>query len=228
MLNNMRAKRMNGLHLTGTSLGPMARLPPKYSDEDWDFNNKVKLRITCDQERMAERIMEESRRVMDDVNDTTRNWQREVEHQMRERASEIRFLLDELNKQKKTALLEDEALNTYRMRILNAIGFLKEKSLAICQRCLVLREGRLGVDLCEDEVDRSLRCELKVIKGCQCLMDKALKETNEQLRKLRATMYLLDKDLAQKDRSLLIDEKNLTLRGNQRDVGGGELAHHHW
>lgn len=58
MLNNMRAKRLNGLHLTGTSLGPMARLPPKYSDEDWDFNNKVKLRITCDQERMAERIME--------------------------------------------------------------------------------------------------------------------------------------------------------------------------
>lgn len=164
---------------------------------------------------------------MDDVNDTTRNWQREVEHHLRERASEIRFLCDELNKQKKTALLEDEALNTYRCRILNAISFLKEKSLAICQRCLVMREGRLGVDLCEDEVDRNLRRELKVIKGCQCLMDKALKETNEQLRKLRATMYLLDKDLAQKDKSLLIDEKNLSLRDSQ-NLRGGELAHHQW
>lgn len=54
----MRTKRLNGLHLTGCNAGPMARLPPKYSDEDWDFNNKVKLRITCDQERLAERIME--------------------------------------------------------------------------------------------------------------------------------------------------------------------------
>lgn len=124
-------------------------------------------------------------------------------------------------------MLEDEALNTYRSRVLNAIEFLKEKSLAICQRCLVMREGRLGVDLCEDEVDRNLRCELKVIKGCQCLMDKALRETNEQIRKLRATMYLLDKDLSQKDRSLLIDEKNLTLRQSQ-NLRGGELAHHHW
>lgn len=58
-------------------------------------------------------------------------------------------------------------------------------------------------------------------------MDKALKETNEQLRKLRATMYLLDKDLAQKDRSLSIDEKNLTLRDSQ-NLRGGDLAHHHW
>ncbi|TMW51060.1 hypothetical protein DOY81_003876 [Sarcophaga bullata] len=226
MIPNMRTKRITGVHGCGKRLGPLARLPPKYSDEDWDYNNKIKFRITCDQERLAERIVEESRRVVDDVNDTTRNWQREVEHHLRERASEIRFLCDELNKQKKTALLEDEALNTYRSRVLNAIEFLKEKSLTICQRCLVLREGRLGVDLCEDEVDRNLRRELKVIKGCQCLMDKALKETNEQLRKLRATMYLLDKDLAQKDKSLLIDEKNLTLRSSQ-NLRGSELAHHH-
>ncbi|KAM7356766.1 tektin C [Cochliomyia hominivorax] len=226
MLTNMRTRRVGGIHLCGKGMGPMSRLPPKYTDEDWDFNNKIKFRITCDQERMAERIVEESRRVVDDVNDTTRNWQREVEHHLRERASEIRFLCDELNKQKKTALLEDEALNTYRNRVLNAIGFLKEKSLAICQRCLVMREGRLGVDLCEDEVDRNLRRELKVIKGCQCLMDKALKETNEQLRKLRATIYLLDKDLSQKDKSLLIDEKNLSLRDSQ-SLRGGDLAHHH-
>uniref|UniRef100_A0A1B0G8N2 Tektin n=1 Tax=Glossina morsitans morsitans TaxID=37546 RepID=A0A1B0G8N2_GLOMM len=224
MLPNMRTRRITGLHLTGTSACPISKIPPKYSNHDWDYNNKIKFRITCDQERLAERIVEDSRRVVDDVNDTTRNWQREVEHHLRERASEIRFLCDELNKQKKTALLEDEALTTYRNRILNAIGFLKEKSLNICQRCLVLREGRLAVDLCEDDVDRNLRRELKVIKGCQCLMDKALKETHEQMRKLRAAMYLLDKDLAQKDKSLLIDEKNLKLRDSQHDLGSSDNA----
>lgn len=137
---------------------------------------------------------------------------------MKERTSEIRFLVDELNKQKKTALLEDEALSTYRGRVLNAIEFLKIKSLEICQNCCILREGRIGPDLVDDEVDRQLRQELKVTRGCQALMDKTLKETTEQLRKLRATMHLLEQDLGSKEKSLLIDEANLTLRQTQQNV----------
>lgn len=140
---------------------------------------------------------------------------------MRERATEIRFLCDELNKQKKTALLEIEAISTYRDRLQNGIDFLKVKSLSICQRCIVLREGRLSVDLCNDEVDRNLQREMKVIKGCQCLLNKTMAEATDQLRQLRSTMYLLDKDLAQKDKSLLIDEKNLRLRESQDDLGAG-------
>lgn len=58
MLSNMRTKRITGVHACGKGLGPLARLPPKYSDEDWDYNNKMKFRITCDQERLAERIVE--------------------------------------------------------------------------------------------------------------------------------------------------------------------------
>lgn len=174
-------------------------------------------------------LCRESRRVVDETKDTTKNWQREVEHHMRERTSEIRFLVDELNRQKKTAALEDEALNTYRNRVLNCIEFLKDKSLAICKQCLILREGRIGVDLCDDEVDRSLRRELKVIKGCQGLADAALKEAEEQIRKLRAAIYLLDQDLAAKDKSLAIDEKNLKLKEFQHDLAKGQdLSKQHW
>ncbi|XP_030570702.1 tektin-1 [Drosophila novamexicana] len=222
MLPNLKPRRITGLQLASKHLGPVAKCPPRYSEEDWDYNNKIKFRITCDQEKLAERIVEESRRVVDETKDTTKNWQREVEHHMRERTSEIRFLVDELNRQKKTAALEDETLNTYRNRVLNAIEFFKEKSLAICKQCLILREGRIGVDLCDDEVDRSLRRELKVIKGCQGLADAALKEAEEQIRKLRAAMYLLDQDLAAKDKSLAIDEKNLKLKEFQQDLGKGQ------
>lgn len=58
MIPNIRTKRITGVHACGKSLGTLARLPPKYSDEDWDYNNKIKFRITCDQERLAERIVE--------------------------------------------------------------------------------------------------------------------------------------------------------------------------
>ncbi|XP_055843875.1 tektin-1 [Episyrphus balteatus] len=218
MFKESKSRRVGAMNIVGQSVGRSSRMPLKYTDDDWDFNNRIKFRITDDQQKLAERIVAESKRVVDETKDTTQNWQREVEHHMKERTSEIKFLVDELNKQKKTALLEDEALSTYCNRIVHAINFLKEKSLEICQKCCIYREGRIGVDLVDDEVDRQLRQELKVTKGCLSLLDKTLKESAEQLRKLRAAMYLLDKDLGHKDKSLLIDQANLTLRQTQQNV----------
>lgn len=36
---------------------PISRCPPKYSNEDWNLNNKIKIGIACDQEKLAERII---------------------------------------------------------------------------------------------------------------------------------------------------------------------------
>ncbi|XP_055912711.1 tektin-1 [Eupeodes corollae] len=218
MFHQSKSHRVGAINIVGQNVGFASRMPPKFTDEDWDFNNKIKFRTIDDHQKLAERIVAESKRVVDETKDTTENWQREVEHHMKERTSEIRFLVGELNKQKKTALQEDEALSVYSQRILNALDFLKHKSLEVCNKCFIFREGRIGVDLVDDEVDRQLRQELKVTKGCLALLEKTLKESNEQLRKLRATMYLLDEDLGHKDKSLLIDEANLTLKQTQQKV----------
>lgn len=58
MLPNLKSRRITGLQLAGKHLGPVAKCPPRYSEEDWDYNNKIKFRITCDQEKLAERIVE--------------------------------------------------------------------------------------------------------------------------------------------------------------------------
>lgn len=117
--------------------------------------------------------------------------------------------------QKKDASREEEALKTYRQRVLNAIEALKKKAEKICQKCIILRENRRGVDLVNDEVDKELKRELTVIVGCQTLLNKTLDETTEQIRRIRASIYLLDRDLSAKDKSLMIDETNLNLRPNQ-------------
>jgi len=57
-LPNLKSRRISGLQLAGKHLGPVAKCPPRYSEEDWDYNNKIKFRITCDQEKLAERIVE--------------------------------------------------------------------------------------------------------------------------------------------------------------------------
>lgn len=142
----------------------------------------------------------------------------EVDFRTKQRIEEIKFLIDELKKQKQVALIEEESLKVYRQRIMNAIDALKVDSLRICNQCIMLRENRLGIELVDDQVDRTLRHELKVIQGCQVLMDRTLQETTEQIRRLRATIYLLDRDLSNKDISLQIDESNLLLRENQMEM----------
>lgn len=88
----------------------------------------------------------------------------------------------------------------------------------LCQKCIIIRENRLGVDLVYDDVDKELKKELDVIEGSKQLLVKILEETNEQIRRLKAMMYLLDRDLANKEVSLHIDTQNLQMRENQIDM----------
>lgn len=131
---------------------------------------------------------------------------------------DIQFLLDETMKQKKDGCREEEALKVYRQRLQNAIKFLKEMGVSICQQCIIIRENRLGVDMSNDEVEQELRHEILVFNSCREMLEKSLAESNEQIRRLRATIYLLDRDLSNKGRSLQIDEMNLSMRPNQQQM----------
>lgn len=163
-------------------------------------------------------FIRETERLVDESRFTTNDWKNEVDYRLKERITEIKFLSDELKKQKKDAMSEEQSLKNFKQRLLNATEKLKEKSLKICQKCIILRENRLGVDMVNDEVDNELSREIVVIKGCQSLVGKTLEQTTEQIRRLRATIYLLDRDIANKSRSLQIDETNLSLRENQMDM----------
>lgn len=163
-------------------------------------------------------FIRETERLVDESRFTTNGWKNEVDYCLKERITEICFLSDELKKQKKEAMSEEQSLKNFKQRLLNATEKLKEKSLKICQKCIILRENRLGVDMVNDEVDNELSREIVVIKGCQNLVGKTLEQTNEQIRRLRATIYLLDRDISNKSKSLQIDETNLSLRENQMDM----------
>jgi tektin-1 len=63
-----------------------------------------------------------------------------------------------------------------------------------------------------------LRKERTAILSSLTALEKFLRETIEQIRKLRASIYLLDRDLANKESSLQIDQQNLVLRENQIDM----------
>lgn len=70
----------------------------------------------------------------------------------------------------------------------------------------------------DDDVEKNLRKERETILRSIAVLQKLEVETSEQIRKLRAAIYLLDRDLANKESSLQIDQQNLVLRENQIDM----------
>ncbi|CAD7083520.1 unnamed protein product [Hermetia illucens] len=210
--------RMLGAHLANENLIITSLVPPRHTINEWNENLRFNTNLSEAQEKLGHRVLSEADALIEGSRIKTQQNKEEVDFRTKQRIEEIKFLIDELKKQKQVALIEEESLKVYRQRIMNAIDALKVDSLRICNQCIMLRENRLGIELVDDQVDRTLRHELKVIQGCQVLMDRTLQETTEQIRRLRATIYLLDRDLSNKDISLQIDESNLLLRENQMEM----------
>ncbi|XP_058829252.1 tektin-1-like isoform X1 [Topomyia yanbarensis] len=212
---SFRKQTMSNYCLADHNLVIFPPVRPKYTPRDWDLNNRTKNIFSVNQQTLAERVICESERVIDETKFTTELNKNESDFRLKERISDIKFRLDELTKQKKDAHVEEEALKVYKRRTLDAINTLREIALPICQKCIIMREMRQGVDLVFDEVDKELKRELGVINGSIELLHKLMDEGVEQLRRLRATIYLLDRDLSNKGKSVQIDEKNIELRHNQ-------------
>lgn len=53
--------------------------------------------------------------------------------------------------------------------------------------------------------------ESETIEGGQKLLRRTLEQAIEQVRRLRSTLYFMDRDLEDKDNVLKIDEHNLSL-----------------
>lgn len=70
----------------------------------------------------------------------------------------------------------------------------------------------MGIDLVHDDVERNLLKEREVIQGAENLLGQILKDTCEQIRKLKATLYYIDHDLENKESNLRIDRRNVTLK----------------
>lgn len=78
-------------------------------------------------------------------------------------------------------------------------------------QCFINREGRIGIDLCKDEVDTELEHEEMMIQAVQRMLIRIKEQVKEQMRRLRAMVYSLTRDLEDKSNVLSIDKHNLSL-----------------
>ncbi|XP_075217942.1 tektin C [Lycorma delicatula] len=186
--------------------------PARFTMDEWHLNNTQQYRISEDQRQLAERIINESERIIDETNNIVNKNKKEVDHHIEIKIHDINFCKNQLEFQKKELDLEIEALKTYKERIEDAQQSLQTNAENICKKCLILREGRLGIDLCCDIVEIELKKEFEVIDGARSLLSRCLEQVKEQIRRTRAMIYTLVRDLEDKTNVLVIDKHNASLK----------------
>lgn len=86
---------------------------PKFSHRDWTHNNQLKSRMSCDQQKLADRVICEASRVIDETKETTSKFKKETDYRLEERVSHIAFTVEELREQKKFGEREQEILKVF-------------------------------------------------------------------------------------------------------------------
>lgn len=190
-------------------------MPPrsaKFTLSEWRLNNDARCRNTEDQQQLADRVLGESERIREETAERSEIMKATSDRRIEERLGDIEFNKNELMIQRKEITNELEALSMYKTRLQDCLAALQTNALNICRKCLMLRDGRIGIDLVVDEVEHALQREITTILGGQSLLKRALEQLNEQMRRLRATRYLLDRDLQYKQAAIDLDKGSLSLK----------------
>ncbi|KPI98237.1 PREDICTED: tektin-1 [Papilio xuthus] len=190
-------------------------IPPrsaKFTLEEWKMSNEQRCRNTEDQQQLADRILGESERIREETAERAAIMKATTDRRIEERIGDVEFIKKELEIQRKEICLELEALSMYKTRLQDCLASLQINALTICRKCLILRDGRIGIDLVVDDVEHALQQEITAILGGQSLLKRTLEQLNEQMRRLRSTRYLLDRDLQYKQGAIDSDRGSLSLK----------------
>ncbi|XP_039266992.1 tektin-1-like [Styela clava] len=197
-------------------MAKLIQAPPKFTPPEWHTSNFIKYNNAEGQRSRSERLIDESRRLIEEVDKTTRRSQRDVNKKIDQRLEDINFWKSELAIKLSEITDEIDTLLEYKARLEKALQACDEP-LAISQTCLINRESRVSIDLVHDLVEKELFKEVEVIQGVQALLKRTLEQTVEQIRLNRSAKYYLEKDL--KDKAIARDIDSLCAELNNNTSG---------
>lgn len=83
----------------------------------------------------------------DEVDEKTVENRRETDNKLNQKIQDIEFNKTEIDKQRKEVCIEIDNLTMYMERLKDALNALGQSAEKICRKCILFREGRLGIDL---------------------------------------------------------------------------------
>ncbi|XP_002732125.2 tektin-3-like [Saccoglossus kowalevskii] len=189
----------------------------KYTPTEWFKSNNTNYRTSDFTRSAAQRLRDENVRIAHDTDAKTFKNQHESSKNLGQRMSDINFWKSELHKEIDEMQKEINDVAAWKQRTEHALRE-TEGPLAIAQECLFNREKRQGIDLVNDAVEKELLKEVDTIKRSQDQLRKMIDRQSAQLSMNRAALHELEKDTADKWRSLNIDGKCHQLHNNSEGL----------
>ena len=131
----------------------------KYNPPEWFESNYAKYYQSFSDRDSAEKVRDDSKRVMNETEETTKRTQNDVTKKLGERLKDINFWKSELEREWRDVLEETDLMCEQKKRLENALRA-TEIPLHIATDNLNCRQRREGVDLVQDDPELNL---LKVI-----------------------------------------------------------------
>ncbi|XP_013079790.1 tektin-3-like isoform X2 [Biomphalaria glabrata] len=190
----------------------------RYQPNDWFLSNSINYTLSDKERSFAERLRADAWRAVKETDARTRNRQNDVTKRLGERVQDIAFWKSELNNEINAMATEMENLKEYKRTCEKALAD-TANPLHISEECLMNREKRQGIDLVNDDVERSLVKEVEVIKKCQARLKKVLDKAYVQLKMDRAAQHALEIDAKDKHHAQGLDDRMQMLRNSSAGVG---------
>merc|ERR1711971_1182279 len=185
----------------------------RYSTNDWGLSNSCDYSLSDKERSFAERLRADAWRAVKETDARTRNRQNDVTKRLGERVYDISFWKSELNNEVNAMATEIENLKEYKRTCEKALAD-TANPLHIAEQCLMNREKRQGIDLVNDDVEKSLIKEVEVIKKCQMNMKKVLDKAYVQLKMDRAAQHALEIDAKDKHHAQGLADRMQQLRNS--------------
>ncbi|ESP00810.1 hypothetical protein LOTGIDRAFT_205198 [Lottia gigantea] len=190
----------------------------RYSVGDWGQSNNSHFNLSSKERSYGERLRADAWRAIQETDSRTRNRQNEVTKRLGERVTDIAFWKSELNTEINQMATEIENLKEYRRVLEKALGD-TANPLHVAEECLMHREKRRGIDLVNDDVEKSLIKEVQLIKHCQGKMKRVLDKAMAQLKVNRAAQHALEVDCKDKHHAQHLDDRMQQLRNSSAGIG---------
>ncbi|ESP00804.1 hypothetical protein LOTGIDRAFT_225697 [Lottia gigantea] len=190
----------------------------RFSTTDWGQSNNSHFNLSSKERSYGERLRADAWRAIKETDTRTRNRQTEVTKRLGERVTDIAFWKSELNTEINQMATEIENLKEYRRVLEKALGD-TANPLHVAEECLMHREKRRGIDLVNDDVEKSLIKEVDIIKRCQQKMKKCHDKALAQLKVDRACQHAMEVDCKDKHHAQHLDDRMQQLKNSSAGIG---------
>ncbi|XP_064251543.1 tektin-3 [Passer domesticus] len=189
----------------------------RHTLDDWHRSNLTNYKESETTRHNAERLRADLTRTIKDVYQQAKRTQGESTKNLGERINDIEYWKSELCIELDAMIRETNSLMDMQKRLERALAD-TEGPFQVAHKCLLNREKRMGIDLVNDDVEKQLVTEIKIIRSCRERIQQCLDTVNAQIMCNKEARQELEKDLADKQLGHHIDNKCYQLKNTSRGI----------